>query len=114
MEGDSVERQRISNRLANGLLSLKMGILDACKQRTLRKCHLSLARDLRTQLFTSTPANVMILRLSLLLVIASTLTSCSLYPLGHSKYGHYYGGQGDADAARVFVPRDIQRQEPLF
>ena len=56
----------------------------------------------------------MILRLSLLLVIASTLTSCSLYPLGHSKYGHYYGGQGDADAARVFVPRDIQRQEPLF
>lgn len=54
------------------------------------------------------------IKLTLLLVAAALTTSCSLYPLGHSRYGNYYGGQGNAVAPRVYVPKAIQRQEPLL
>lgn len=55
----------------------------------------------------------LMIKLSILLTVVVFSTSCSLYPLGHSKYGNYYGGQGNAVAPRVYVPKAIQRQEPL-
>lgn len=53
------------------------------------------------------------IKLSILMLAALFSTGCSLYPLGHSNYGDYYGGQGNAVAPRVFVPKAIQRQEPI-
>ena len=53
-------------------------------------------------------------RFFILALASLALSSCSLYPLGHSKYGNYYGGQGNATAPRTFLPRDIQRQEPIL
>ena len=57
--------------------------------------------------------DAMILRLTLLF-LAAALTSCSLYPMGHSRNGDYYGGQGATVSQRLFVPKDLRREEPLF
>lgn len=43
------------------------------------------------------------------------LTNCApLYPFGSSHNGHYFGGQGNDFTPRTFVPKDIQREEPVF
>lgn len=45
----------------------------------------------------------------------SVLTSCTNpYPLGHSRNGSYYGGQGMATAPSNYVPRDIRREREIF
>jgi hypothetical protein len=53
---------------------------------------------------------------SLASVLILVLPSCSTYPFGHSGYGHYFGGQnnGSVSAPRHYVPKEVQRQEPLF
>lgn len=53
--------------------------------------------------------------LSLLPIVL--LSSCSLYPFGgDSTYGDYFGGQGavGAHTPQTYVPKDIQRQEPIL
>jgi hypothetical protein len=50
----------------------------------------------------------------MLLIPAMFLTGCSLYPFGHSKNGSYYGGQGNAYAPRIYIPKSVQRQEPIL
>ncbi|WP_395747304.1 hypothetical protein [Prosthecobacter sp.] len=52
-------------------------------------------------------------RPSLLLPVL-LLTGCSLYPLGHSKNGAYFGGQGTALAPRTYVPAQLQREDPIL
>jgi hypothetical protein len=44
------------------------------------------------------------------------LTSCSLHLLGHSKNGRYMGmGQSiQAMDDNTYVPKKVQREEPLF
>lgn len=56
----------------------------------------------------------MMYRLFVFLTPVLLLSSCSLYLLGHSKNGDYFGGQGNARAPRIFVPKDVQRQEPAW
>lgn len=56
----------------------------------------------------------MIPRILLALCLLLGCSSCSLYPFGHSKYGNYYGGQGNSSAPRSSVPKNVQRQEPLI
>lgn len=55
----------------------------------------------------------MILRLTLLFVAGTLLSSCA-YPFGHSKNGNYYGGQGASLASRTRVPKEVQRERPMF
>ncbi len=55
----------------------------------------------------------MILRLTLLLVAGSLLSSCA-YPFGHSHNGNYYGGQGAGLAPRQRVPKELQRERSMF
>lgn len=59
------------------------------------------------------PSSVMILRLTLLLVAGSLLSSCA-YPFGHSHNGNYYGGQGAGIAPRQRVPNELQRERSMF
>jgi hypothetical protein len=55
------------------------------------------------------------IRFLLLFFSILQLANCaSLYPFGASKNGQYFGGQGNAATPRAFVPRDIQREEPIF
>lgn len=53
-------------------------------------------------------------RLFLALAICLLGSGCSMYPFGHSKNGSYFGGQGNAAAPSSFVPRSVQRQEPIL
>ncbi len=55
------------------------------------------------------------LRLTILFVIWN-LASCSLHPLGHSKNGRYMGMTGSTQGMTrsSFVPKQVQRQEPIF
>jgi predicted lipid-binding transport protein (Tim44 family) len=55
----------------------------------------------------------MIFRLTLLLLVG-VLAGCEMYPLGHSRNGDYFGGQGAALAPRERVPKAVQREQPLF
>lgn len=50
----------------------------------------------------------------ILIAVAFSLTGCSMYPLGHSSYGRYYGGQGNSSAPRAYLPPAVQRQEPIL
>jgi hypothetical protein len=50
----------------------------------------------------------------MLMLPAMLLTGCSLYPFGHSKNGNYYGGQGNANAPSSYIPKSVQRQEPML
>ncbi len=56
----------------------------------------------------------MISQLTVLLLSVLVLTSCALYPFGHSKNGSYFGGQGMSVAPRSYVPKELQREQPLF
>lgn len=42
------------------------------------------------------------------------LSSCSTYPLGHSRNGDYYGNQGLSYPTKNFVPRDLRREQEIF
>lgn len=55
----------------------------------------------------------MILRLTLLFVAGTLLSSCA-YPFGHSKNGNYYGGQGLSKAPRARIPKEVQRERTIF
>jgi len=51
----------------------------------------------------------------LLFIAIIFLANCtSFYPFGASHNGNYFGGQGNAINPRVYVPRDIQREDSLF
>ena len=51
----------------------------------------------------------------LLAVLTVTLLpSCSMYPLGHSRNGDYFGGQGSRTAPGTYVPRELQREQEIF
>ena len=56
------------------------------------------------------------MKLYLLLATAASLLlpSCSTYPLGHSRNGDYYGGQGMAIPPRNYIPRDQRREREIF
>lgn len=56
------------------------------------------------------------MKLFLVLAAAASLLlpSCSTYPLGHSRNGDYYGGQGMSMPPRNYVPRDLQREQEIF
>ncbi|HEY1080951.1 MAG TPA: hypothetical protein VGE29_01755 [Prosthecobacter sp.] len=55
----------------------------------------------------------MILRLTLLVLAGAMLSSCA-YPLGASKNGNYYGGQGASKGPRQRVPKEVQRERGMF
>jgi hypothetical protein len=53
----------------------------------------------------------------LLITLASStlLSSCTnFYPLGHSRNGDYFGGQGISTAPNMYNPRDLQREPEIF
>ena len=69
----------------------------------------------RVSLSAPRPNSNRFMKIKLILIAAAfSVTGCSMYPLGHSNYGHYYGGQGMATAPRTYVPPAIQRQEPIL
>lgn len=55
----------------------------------------------------------MIPRFTLLLLATALISSCA-YPFGHSKNGEYFGGQGAAEAPRMRVPKEVQRERGMF
>lgn len=59
------------------------------------------------------PVHLMNLRLTLLLLASVMLGSCA-YPFGHSKNGHYFGGQGGSSAPRGRIPKELQRERSMF
>lgn len=63
----------------------------------------------------STHQSTIHIRMLLPLIAIMFLANCtSFYPFGASHNGHYFGGQGNATNPRVFVPHDLQREEPVF
>lgn len=60
------------------------------------------------------PKSNMKLCLLLSLVSGLLLSSCSTYPLGHSRNGNYYGGQGLSNTQKNYIPRDLQREQEIF
>jgi hypothetical protein len=61
------------------------------------------------------PLELLLMNLKLMLLLpAMLLTGCSLYPFGHSQNGSYFGGQGNAYAPRTYIPKGVQRQEPML
>lgn len=60
------------------------------------------------------PKPNMKLCLLLSLVAGLLLSSCSTYPLGHSRNGKYYGGQGLSNTQKNYIPRDLHREQEIF
>lgn len=58
----------------------------------------------------------LILKRIIALSAALNLTSCSLDLFGHSKNGAYFGmGQStNGMSGKTYVPKKLQREEPLF
>jgi len=53
--------------------------------------------------------------LLLTVLLSSVLTSCTNpYIFGHSRNGDYFGVQGNGNASRNYVPRDLQREPEIF
>lgn len=52
--------------------------------------------------------------LPLFLVTCLLLSGCSAHPLGHSRNGSYYGGQGLSNTQKNYIPRDLRRESEIF
>ena len=70
-------------------------------------------KSLQTELSPSFTAMKPLLLLALL--CGSVLTSCTNpYPLGHSRNGSYFGGQGVSTVGNNYVPVDLRREQEIF
>jgi len=60
--------------------------------------------------------NFPLLKRTVIIIFTINTTSCSLHLLGHSKSGQYMGmGQSTQSMSdNTFVPKKVQREEPLF